>query len=51
MLTPRMKDLKKMAAGFLLVIFISMGALAGHVYASETKGGDPSKLLILWASG
>ena len=51
MLTPRMKDVKRVAAVFLLVCFVSMGALAGHAYASETKEGDPSKLLILWASG
>lgn len=51
MLTPRMKDVKRVAAVFLLVCFVSMGALAGHAYASETKEGDPSKLLILWTSG
>lgn len=45
------KNNLKMVAGFLLVSFVLMGALAAHLYASETKKEGPSKLLILWTSG
>jgi hypothetical protein len=51
MLTCRIRDLKRVAGVFLIFFFVSFGAFDGYACASETKGGEPSKLLILWASG
>lgn len=45
------KNNLKTVACFLLISFILMGAIAAYLYASETKKGEPSKLLILWTSG